>query len=58
MLNNHLPKKNRVEKFKYYCTWCDYGIDDINMFQKHNNTQKHIKFETIILDMKTNVINE
>jgi hypothetical protein len=42
-LNNHSTKEERAEKFKYYCSSCDFGVFTESSFNKHNETVRHIR---------------
>ncbi len=42
-LNLHGSLKERETEFKFYCKLCDYGTFSIDLFNKHNNTDKHNK---------------
>jgi len=43
ILNNHSSKKDRKEKFKFYCEKCDFGTFSRYIFNHHNNAKKHIR---------------
>ena len=42
-LNFHGDLKERESEFKFYCKLCDYGTFSMDLFDKHNNTEKHNK---------------
>lgn len=42
-LNYHGNLIERESEFKYYCKLCDYGTFSNDLFNKHNNTDKHNK---------------
>ncbi len=42
-LNLHGNLQECETEFKYYCKVCDYGTFSIDLFNKHNNTNKHNK---------------
>ena len=48
ILNNHSTKKERKEKFNYYCEHCDYGSFGKTLYNKHINSEKHKLIENII----------
>ena len=42
-LNNHSTKEDRSIQFKYYCSYCDFGVFTDSSFDKHNQTIRHIR---------------
>jgi hypothetical protein len=42
-LNNHATKEERMEEFPYYCEKCDFGCFGGVLYQRHIETQKHLK---------------
>ncbi len=44
-LNYHADKQMRVKEFKYYCKYCDFGTFALQLFEKHNNSKKHLIYE-------------
>ena len=40
-LNEHSTKQERKKEFKFYCECCDFGTFSKDLFEKHNNTDKH-----------------
>jgi len=46
-LTQHSTKEEREQKFKYYCTLCDYGTFSLDSFEIHKNTKKHKNIELI-----------
>jgi len=51
-LNEHSTVEEREKEFKYYCKKCDYGTISKDLFNKHQQTQKHIKY-----DLRHNINN-
>jgi hypothetical protein len=46
ILNNHSNKKERKERFKYYCENCDFGTFRKNIYDNHLLLKKHIRMIT------------
>ena len=44
-LNYHSNKEEREKEYNYYCKLCDFGTFYKNLFEKHNLTEKHKKYE-------------
>ena len=44
VLNEHSTKEEREKGFKYYCKYCNYGTFSIDLYKRHNNTEKHKNF--------------
>jgi hypothetical protein len=42
-LNKHATKEERIKEFPYYCEKCDFGCFGEILYQRHIETQKHIK---------------
>jgi hypothetical protein len=43
ILTNHSTKEDRKKGMKYYCDKCDFGTNAEVLFNRHLETQKHIK---------------
>lgn len=43
-LNKHATKEERIKEFTFYCEKCDFGCFTEILYQRHIETQKHIKF--------------
>ena len=43
ILTNHSTKEDRKKEMKYYCDKCDFGTNAEVLFNRHLETQKHIK---------------
>jgi hypothetical protein len=43
-LNEHSTIGEREKEFKYYCKICDYGTVSKDLYEKHEKSQKHIKY--------------
>jgi ribosomal protein L35 len=43
ILTNHSTKEDRKKRMKYYCDKCDFGTNAEVLFNRHLETQKHIK---------------
>lgn len=41
-LTKHSNKEDRKKEFKYYCASCDSGTFSDVLFNRHNETKKHI----------------
>jgi len=44
-LNEHGSLAEREKEFMYYCKICDFGTFSKNIYENHNNSDKHLKFE-------------
>lgn len=51
-LNEHSTIEEREKEFKYYCKNCDYGTISKDLFLRHQQTQKHMKY-----DLRHNINN-
>ena len=47
-LNEHSTIQEREKEFKFYCNSCNYGTFSIDLFNRHNNTEKHKNFLLIL----------
>ena len=56
-LNEHSTREEREKEFKYYCSYCNFGTFSVDLFNKHNLTEKHKNFVLQILDLNENVYN-
>ena len=45
-LNVHSNKKEREERYKYYCNLCDIGTFSKSIYENHKKSEKHIRHET------------
>ncbi len=52
-LNEHSDKEKRKEEFKYYCDYCDIGTFSKDIYEKHNNSKKHMNIINILNLIKT-----
>jgi hypothetical protein len=43
--NEHSVKEEREKEFKFYCSYCDFGIFSKDTLEIHNNTDKHKKYQ-------------
>ena len=43
-LNEHSTREEREKEFKYYCSYCNFGTFSVDLFNKHNLTEKHKNF--------------
>jgi hypothetical protein len=43
ILNNHSTKKERSEKYKYYCNSCNFGTFSEKLYDTHILSKKHIQ---------------
>ncbi len=41
--------EEREKEFKYFCSYCNFGTFSVDLFNKHNLTEKHKNF---ILQLK------
>ena len=46
-LTEHSTKKERKEKFTYYCDLCDFGTFSKDTYEIHLNTNKHKRYNII-----------
>ena len=42
-LNKHATKEERIKEFTFYCEKCHFGCFTEILYQRHIETQKHIK---------------
>lgn len=47
-LNEHSNKEEREKGFRYYCKYCDCGTFSKDILERHNKTQKHQIFISVI----------
>ncbi len=45
ILNEHSNKEEREKEFKYFCKMCDIGTFSKDNWNRHINSQRHIKHE-------------
>lgn len=47
-LNEHGTIEDKKKEFTYYCEYCDFGTFSKDIYEKHNNTNKHKNFILIL----------